>query len=571
MELLLVVIAAAVFLLFRRLTRGRAAAPASVDCGPVGWCARANWRVVPPLARADARRVFRHPAFIAGVFLTPWMLMAATGQEYTWRRISPQIALALVPLGWLTIVAINLVALRPRRTGADELWAALPTPQPVRSCALLATAFVPVLAATVLAVAWVVVVGTRGSDVTGSPQWADIAVGLLIVAGSVTVGVAVARWLPHALFGVLAAIATAVIQARFLNVSTWPWDRSGGDPLRFIAFVVEPSSVANAALEVRPAGWHLVYLAGLVIMMACVALARDGLQRSVGAVVGAGVLVVGVAGWMQSRPVSTARADEMVAYLTEPAPRQVCEVTASVRYCAYRGFSDDIAAWRDRVGATLALVPSAARTIRPPLQVIQRAAIIVSDSDCTPGRFEDGLPPRVAARVSPAAMWPADGHVHPPFVEESFSCEERKVNGFFLAVQTGAWAAGLPPAPHERNQRCTATGQARAAIALWAGAAATPKGLDTLRHAVDSGPPGRPMVTYDGWDDPPMWGVDYAVADAKVAMAMLALPTADVSAALDRDWARWTDPGTSSSALARELGVDGGGTAPALPGVVSCP
>ena len=38
-----------------------------------------------------------------------------------------------------------------------------------------------------------------------------------------------------------------------------------------------------------------------------------------------------------------------------------------------------------------------------------------------------------------------------------------------------------------------------------------------------------------------MWGVDYAVADSETALAMLALPVSDVRAALDRDWARWTN------------------------------
>lgn len=570
MELL--VIAAVGFLVFRRLNRRAVAVDSGAIVGPVGWSGDTNWRVARPLARADLRRVLCHPAFIAGVMiLTPLILfLAATESENNWRNASAEIALALVPLGWLTIVATNLVALRPRRTGTDELFATLPAPQPVRSSALLATAIGPVLVAAMLAVACVGLLATRGDEMRGSPQWAEIAVGLLIVAGSVCVGVAVARWLPSPGFGMLAAVTTFFLQARFEDMTTWPWNSREGDPRRFLAFIADPTSVAADFLEVRPAGWHLLYVGGLVVVMAGVALARDGMRRPVAAILGAGLLVTASAGWMQTRPPSTARENEMVAYLTDPAAHQICEESAGVRYCAYPGFTADRPEWRERVDATLALLPAAAVDVRSPLSVIQRAAITVSNDDCAPVAFEDTLPPGVAAHLSPSELWPADGHVHPGFDEESFPCSDRSVNGFFLAVQTGAWAVGLPAAPHDRNERCTASGQARAAVALWAGAAGSPDGARTLRDVASEGSTADgALITFPEWDAPPMWGVDYAVADAEIALAMLERPAAEVRAALDSDWARWTDPRTPSSALATELGVDGAGSA-SLAGA-SCP
>ena len=165
--------------------------------------------------------------------------------------------------------------------------------------------------------------------------------------------------------------------------------------------------------------------------------------------------------------------------------------------------------------------------------------------------FEDGLPPGVAARVSAAQLWPADGHVHPPFDDESFPCSERTTGGFFLAVQTGAWAVGLPPAPHDRNERCTAgepSPSRRGAVgrrsrhARWCHA--------PCRDVITDGSSDGHLIDFDDWDDPPMWGVDYTVADAEVALAMLDQPVDDVRAALAIDWARWTDPRTPSSALA---------------------
>jgi hypothetical protein len=578
----LLVVAVIVAVLWRLLRRRTPSAPPA-EIGPVGWCDGANWRVLPALARAGTRAVLRHPAFLAGVALTPLMFWAATantafGSAPDWRDISLAIALALVPLAWLAIVAVNLIALRPRRTGTDELFAALPTPQPVRTTALLVAGIGPATVAAVLTVAWVGVVATR-DEVRGSPEWLEMAVGPVIVAGAVTVGVAVARWLPRPIFGVLAAIATMFIQARFLDVTTWPWDRAAGDPVRFLGFIAEATGAGTAALEVRPAGWHLLYLLGLVVVMAAVALVRDGLRPPIVGVLAVALLVVTGTGWVQTRPLSPAREAEMVSYLTEPAAHQRCETTDGILYCAYPGFTDAVVDWRERVETSLGLLPAVASEWRGPLEVTQRAAIIVGNDDCSPIPFEASLPPPVADRVSPAALWPADDDVHPGFVEESFSCSDEDVHGFFLAVQVGAWAVGLPPAPHGRDERCTATGQARAAIALWAAAAGTPEGERLLRAVLEEGASADgTMITFDGggangggWDAPPMWGVDYAASDAALALALLGRPPAEVSRVLAEDWAHWTNPNTSSAELAVTAAVEGPAGAGDTRSASACP
>ncbi len=551
------VVLAAVAAVVWRLLRGRSpvrTGPSEV--GPVGWCPGTVWRVARPLARADGARVLRHPAFIVGVALTPLMLLAATGQEHAWHAIGPSIALALVPMAWSTIIAVDLVALRPRRTGADELLAALPAPQPVRTTALLAAGLGPVLVATAVSAAWVAVVETRGDDVTGTPVWSEVGAGILIVAGAVGLGVATARWLPRAIVGVAVAIATAFIQARFLDVTTWPWDGRESDLVRFLGFIASGTSAGDPVLEVRPAGWHLVYLAGLVAIAGAVALARDGIRRPVATLLAIAIVVSAGAGWMQTRPPTAETEARMVSYLTQPADHHVCETTGDVRYCAYPGFADQIARWRGPVEATLAVLPRAARGTRPPLQVIQRPATIVGNSGCSPIPFDAALPAGVAARITPAALWPADHDVHPGFSEDSFGCSDHDGNGFFLAVQVGAWATGLPPAPHDLDERCTATGQARSVIALWAAAAARADGAATLRRTVVEGSvAGGSLISFPGWDAPPMWGVQYAVSDAELALELLERPARDVAETLGARWARWTDPAASSAELADALDV----------------
>ena len=137
----LIVVAIVVLALFVRQNRRRAAG-ATPDLGAVGWAEGARWRVVLPLGRVENRRLLRHPAFLAGLAITPLMLLAATDSEDVWWRISPGIALALVPLGWFTIVAVNLLATRPRRAATEELWASLPATAPVRTAGLLTAALV---------------------------------------------------------------------------------------------------------------------------------------------------------------------------------------------------------------------------------------------------------------------------------------------------------------------------------------------------------------------------------------------------------------------------------------------
>ena len=83
-------------------------------------------RVVRALARVEARRLLRHPSFLIGTALTVLLIDAAA---YT--NILPEVdsaaVIALVLMGWATLIATNLAALRSRRDGADELFGSLPT------------------------------------------------------------------------------------------------------------------------------------------------------------------------------------------------------------------------------------------------------------------------------------------------------------------------------------------------------------------------------------------------------------------------------------------------------------
>ncbi len=568
MPIILILAAFGAWWLVRSVRRRRESGPPP-ERGPVGWTTGTRWRTLVPLARAENRRLLRHPAFIAGIALTPLMLWAATIADHTarehWRGLSSDVALALVPLGWFTIVATNLLVLRPNRTGTVELFAALPAPQPVRTAGALSAMAAAVIAAVLLAAAWVILLGARGGAV-GTPQWAEIGAGVLVVAGAVAVGVAVGRWLPFAAFGIVAAVTVTLIQARFLDDTTWPWNMPHSHPVRFLGFLAEPTSVGDLALEIRPAWWHLLYLAALITVMCAVALARDGIPRRLGAVMFAAIGVAAVAGWVQTRPPSDDQVAAMVSYITQPLAHQTCEQRQSVRYCAYPSSRHLIDEWDARVTGVLALVPPS--VAQRPVEVIQRIPTTIGNSDCGPQPFLVGLPADVADRLSPQTVWPDDRNLHPDLGNGSFPCSDRPTNQLFTAVQSGAWAVGLPPAPHHDEQRCSANGQARAVLALWLAAVATPDGAELLRDLSFEGASSSGELAFDGWDNPPMWGVIYTASDASLAIAMLEQPDRPIADALAEDWPRWVDPATPSTDLARHLGL------PAPPNtarVATCP
>jgi hypothetical protein len=527
-----------------------------------GWSADMNWRV-------EMDRLLRHPAFIVGVLVTPLMLLAAVETETTGFRASTGLALGMVPLGWMTIIASNLIALRSRRSGTEELFVSLPTPYSVRTSGFLLLVPGAFVVAGLLLVAAGVTVSTF-PDVVGLDSFEgpfaplEMAAGALIVAGSVGVGVAVARWLPNVGWGIAAVFATVFLQARFLDTNTWPWNSTQSDLRRFLGFLAAPTS-APPELEVRRPGWHLVYLVGLVVLISVVAVARHGWSRRfVGGGLAVAFAAIAVAAVVQTRPPSSGQVDAMVALLDPPSSEAGCVARGAAAYCAFSSSTstEDVDQWRARVDAVLAVLP--VDPARRQLNVRQRPAAVVGNTNCQPMHFLEALPREIVSRVTPERMWLADGDVHPATSRDNFNCSEDDAGSLFVAVQTGAWAVDLPPAPHHDDVRCAADGQARSVLALWLGAQATPDGDALLRRTIDEGNDGS-HLTFPGWDDRPVLGVTYAVGDALTALDILAKPRDQVIAAVRANWELLTAPSTGASTFAELVGVSAhavGGQAP---------
>lgn len=516
-------------------TTAGAAPPANPPADPL--------RGALALARFEGRKLLRHPAFLIGVVLTPWMLIMATSDTgESWVHFEVAIVLALVPLGWLTMVAANLGALRSRRHGTDDLLQSLPTSPAIRTIAHNLSTLVTVPVSVAFAAVSAALV--RGNvDPTGSFQPAELGTGALIVVGGGAVGVLLARWLPRPAVCLPAIGVTMFMQGKLTDL--------GPGPGRWLSFEVDPlSSFSN--IELRPAGWHLGWLAAWIALVAVAGVARHGASRRLGAVaLGVTVVAVGV-GFAQTRPVSAEQADAMADYIGHPAAHQTCRQQADVRYCAYGELGTHMADWGPPVEGVMTRLPASVRGRG--LEVTERPNPVVGNSACSPVGLLSTLPGPVRSRLTPAGVWPADGKVHPG--TETWPCSSSSVDGLFLGVQAGAWAVGLPPAPWHLDQHCRAPSQARAAAALWLGAQSTPGAARALALLPErTGRDSAGQLTFADWSDPPAWGVSFSAADVTAALALLDRPSAEVAAVLAADWDHFTDPATPTSELLARAGV----------------
>lgn len=515
---------------------------------------------VVALALREAWLLVRHPGVVVGIGLTVFAFMLAS-DEHSATVLSEDLAafLPLLLLAWGALIAVNLATLRSRRDGTDELFDSLPTSAPARTAGHLLSVLALVPMSVVYYVAWFLISSSSPAAV-GSPNLAILAGGALIVVGAGVCGVFVARWVPTAAAGPAAVIATMVLQSNFGHQDyRWRWLHfASGDGFNF-------------TFDVGHDGWHVVWLAGLVLLAVFFAFARHGLSRPVVTAGGLALVLLVVSGWVQTRPLSESRLAARASQLSSPAAHQVCEQRAGVRYCAYPTYREWIPLWEASVRGVLSRLPADAGP-GTPLEVRQRPILTISDDLIPP--FRD--------RIDPAAVWAADTAVHPGMTWRHDG------HPLVIAFQAASWAVGLPPAASWANpQACNAGGQARAVTAMWLAGRSGPKAEALLRErATEIERDGRrALVALQPLDVAPNWEgedrVDSAYeaevgaagrgADVVAAARLLSLPGERVSAMVDTNWDRITDPSTPASALFELLGqpvpAGIGDLAPVVPGV----
>ena len=168
---------------------------------------------VLPLARAEGRRLLRHPLILLAAallvaldFLTMLFVDKVDADGYAWSLTVP-----FMPFAAAVLVVVNLAALRGVRDDADELYASLPAPARARTAAHLVSLAWAVAATALLVALAVIVFMSKGGHLPGIFPAITAPV---IVALCGTLGLALARWLPHP------AAATIGVVGLFILVNT---------------------------------------------------------------------------------------------------------------------------------------------------------------------------------------------------------------------------------------------------------------------------------------------------------------------------------------------------------------
>jgi len=223
--------------------------------------------VVPALSRAEGWQLVSHPIFLVGVAVATlgsaiFVRALITGSAISWEEDGWVAVIGVLLLGILTMVATNLAALRDRRSHTAEQHVSLPVRPPVRTSGLLAATLWPTGVAALLLAS----VATIGATQDLGPSGIE-AIHLVMFAVSVlllgAIGVALAAWAPNPFVAPIVAWMLLFVTPGE-TPAAWhsliPWQTLGATGL---------------------AAWHLVYLCGLTVLVALIAVAKTSRPRAI--------------------------------------------------------------------------------------------------------------------------------------------------------------------------------------------------------------------------------------------------------------------------------------------------
>jgi hypothetical protein len=555
---------------------------------------------VLPLAVAEGGRLVLHPIFVGG-----FLFSAALFTVTTWNHApvlqhdDVVIALSVLPMAGATLLAANLATLRSRRHDTDELFDSEAATRTDRTRAHLLSVGWAVGAAILFELGATAFLVANAS--VGAPDVFELLTGPAVVAVAGALGVALARWWPSSFAGPPALLAVIGVQVLLLTRVRPPGPAV--PEARWLALWVTPFTSGDPAAEllIRPTGWHLLYVLALTGVLAAAALARWR-PRIPALVVGAACVALAlVSAIVAIRPPSTAERTSLVNMVDHPERYQSCRTLMDVRYCAFTGYSAWIDRWAASISVVLDVVPERAR---PTDLVVRQDLGFLSGSDLP----ESALPGSYL--TDPFSGLPLDP-LRPPGIYPSVTWGRDGAEGQYqlgMALLASAWSVGLPRTPYDIHltrddidrllvlydpaervavarqaevggpySQCQTNGQARAVVALWLAAKATPGAERAFRSVLRAEPP--EIVTYPngGYTDygpfqNGLTGVEQLVtgnqgteydlltvlwtrAEANYALQLLDHPISRVTATVRRDWDVLTAPSTPSSRLVAAFGL----------------
>jgi hypothetical protein len=514
-----------------------AGAPRKVPAG-----ARSR-RSMLALTAVESGRLLRHPAVLAATALSAWMLWRwgeGTAPVLHYADIATQVPLA--PLAGAALLATNLAVLRSHRDGAIDLYGATRLSLARRTLAHLLSVLPLVALGGILVVAdlaWLA--GMPGS--AGAPHVAEAATGPALIALGGCLGVLLGRLVRSVALAPLVLVALAVGS---LTLAELHVGGHGQRPWTWLGALLRPVPVepAPAALLGRPATWHLIYLLGIAVALAALAVWRSQAQARVrrrAQAAAAAVLVAALAATTgaavaQTRPPSPALAARRLAAVRNPAAELVCQRRGPAVYCVFPGFEPQIGLWEPIVRAVVAAVPPAAAARALPVTVAHRAGVHrLIDEEVLLADSEDPAPS--GPLVAPVGTaWGRDGPV-------LVLAQAR------LAANVAARLIAPPHGGSEAPEWSPCN--AEAVVALWLAGQASPHAAAGIRQAVTESRFETFALPHDVVTEDPQWGV----RAGRFALALLDLPRDRVARALWHDWDLVTAPATSLERLGEVLGV----------------
>lgn len=491
------------------------------------------------LARVEAWRLLRHPVTIVGLllFVGPlvyeWISGGANRFPVLHDEDRSKQFMGLLTLGGAAMVAANLAALRARRHRTTAQYGVLVLPDRWRTAGFL-------LAVAPFAGVVAVIVGLRIGllallpGAVGRPNPFELAVFPVVVLLLGALGVLLARVVPSTVVPPLVLLGLVVTTFAGALQSV-----PGSRHLRWLLPVSldEPFMPYPLAMMGYPAGRHLAYLAGLIVVVAVIALAVTGARGRWLALTGAAGLAVAIlAGSAQYLPVSDAVKQARVDAVERPAGMQTCRAIDQVTYCAFDDFVPWIDGWDTVVRGVLRGVPD--QEARKPLAVRQR----VSTEDTRTTGTVTGPEDRAGETEAWRRIDDAAGTPNAVTIGTHWGAGEDEVGfagrvAFEVVARKGSGADG------------TICGT-RGVIVAWLAGQATPLAAAGLRDLDASSTGGVPF-----FDRSFMAFISVSDREMAVALALLKRPQAEVAEVVKRSWAELSAVDTPTERAGELFGV----------------
>ncbi|MFD7687275.1 ABC transporter permease [Streptomyces sp. NPDC059781] len=480
---------------------------------------RASWAAVLTLARFETRRLLlRVPVLIAfSVYLgvTVWKTRTSWDGFPALQDADRATQNAPLLVGLAVLLCVNQAVLRSRRYDTDRHLDVLVV-QPWRRTAahLLSVAAVALLTGVCVAGQFTWEALKPGAVGHGSPG--ELLAGPLSVLVLGALGVLLGRLLA-------APFAAPLLLVVLLVFSLLITDAGGEDWTRWLSLTVgeNTSNTLPSELLGRPAAWHALYLTGLALSAALLAVLVSGgaRLRTVRAGVAGAVALTLVGAVAQSQGVSPETTEARTRYSVAPEKEQRCAERDATTYCAFPEWGARTDDWAEVLESVRSLAGGTAQD--RPLVVRQRVeARYGLDGDAA-------IDP--ATRVGEVTVGTAWGGNRVP----EFAVAVAGV----LVTGTEAKAGGM----------C----DGRMVAVMWLALADRPDPMSDLRRVrLDDSDMGSAVVLSQ--TNP----LSMTAAQTEVVRELLRRPKDGTAAKVKAHWAELTAPEVTTDRVARLLGLD---------------